>query len=136
MAPKKVHRVTVQFNWSKLMPGLRATFVKSITANCELYDSLADLATETDTFHPLNAEDDLHHELPQVPLSGITEAKDEVLERLKDLIKEMQENACDYYDEPMNFAPEDKEVTNVKIAFKAVSLKHLLEHFTFTKEVI
>jgi len=135
---KKCHMIIkVRYNdWGGLIYGIKECFVKSISAKNDedLKYDIQFLALSTDEFHPLNTEEELAYDLPADFFDSMAEARDVVNEYLKDMLKEMQDNAVAHYSNPMNLAPEQANVTKMKIIFKPVSLKHLQKFFTFTKK--
>jgi len=122
-------------DWGGLITELRLCLVKSIAADIdeELKDDIEFLATETDSFHPFNTEDELAYDLPNDFFGSMAEARSTINEYMKDFLKEMQEKVVSHYSNGMNLAPEQSNMTKVKIKFKPVSVKHLQKYITFTK---
>lgn len=119
-------------DWAGLITELRKSLVKSVAIDDELKDDIEFLALETDTFHPFNTEEELAYDLPQDFFESMAEARDVINEYMKDFIKEMQKKIVSHYSDEMNLAPEQANLTKVKIKFKPVSLKYLQNFITFT----
>jgi len=134
---KPKHIVSISYKHAQLFNAAYRITLKSIPKECKIKEYVQLTIFDTDTFFPTDADYDLDSISNNrcdtyTPITTMRKAKSEIKDILGGMIEEIQTRIEDHCGDAWNFAPEESEISKIKIKFKkTIDIIPLLKYFKF-----